>query len=171
MTQHNVQFCIYCGASLEQQVVFGETRPVCPACNWIYFEDPKVAVGVVLVQANQVLLTRRIFNPEKGKWSIPTGFMNAHEHPHSAAQRECREETGLDIRVDALLDILSGRAHPRGSDLLLVYRATLLGGSLHAGDDADRAAFFPVDDLPPLAFDFPVRLIQQACNPSAPVIE
>ncbi len=171
MTPRPVQFCPYCGTALETRMVLGEERPVCPACNWIYFEDPKVAVGVILIHSARVLLTRRIYEPEKGKWSIPAGFMNAHEHPHSAAQRECREETGLDIRVDSLLDILSGRTHPRGADLLIIYRATLLGGSLHAGDDADQAAFFPVNDLPPLAFNFPPRLIQQACNPSAPVIE
>jgi ADP-ribose pyrophosphatase YjhB (NUDIX family) len=165
MTLRTVQFCPYCGVSLETQVRFGESHLVCPACKWIYFEDPKVAVGVVVVQNGSVLLTRRIYEPGKGKWSIPAGFMNAHEHPQAAAQRECREETGLDVQIDALLDILSGRTHPRGADLLLVYRASMVGGVLHAGDDADRASFFNIDHLPPMAFDFPTHLIQQASLP------
>jgi len=45
-----------------------------------------------------------------------------------------------------------GREHPRGADILLIYAAQLAGGTLQAADDADQAAWFPLDDLPPLAF-------------------
>jgi ADP-ribose pyrophosphatase YjhB (NUDIX family) len=55
-------------------------------------------------------------------------------------------------RVTRLLDLISGREHPRGADIVLVYAAEITGGELLAGDDATDARFFPRDNLPPLAF-------------------
>lgn len=148
----SARFCIHCGAPLEQQQRFGALRPACPSCGWVYFPDPKVAVGVLLEQGGAVLLVRRVNEPARGQWSIPAGFLDAGEDPARAAERECFEETGLMVRVTGLLDLIAGREHPRGADMLLVYRAELTGGSLRAGDDADDARFFPRSSLPPLAF-------------------
>jgi len=99
-----------------------------------------------------VLLNRRVNEPYRGKWSLPAGFVDAHEDPARAAERECLEETGLQVRVTGLLDVLAGREHSHGADIFIVYIADIVGGMLQAGDDADDAAFFPLDHLPPLAF-------------------
>lgn len=147
-----VRFCIRCGAALERQHVFGEYRPSCPACGWIYFADPKVAAGVLVERQGTVLLVRRGNEPRRGEWSFPAGFVNAHENPARAAERECLEETGLVVGVTGLLTIISGREHERGADIVLVYRAEITGGALQAGDDAEEARFFPRSDLPVLAF-------------------
>jgi 8-oxo-dGTP diphosphatase len=125
---------------------------VCPACGWIYFPDPKVAAGVIVEKDGQVLLVRRAGDPARGLWSFPAGFVDAFEDPARAAERECLEETGLVVEVTGLHEIISGREHERGADILLVYHARITGGELQAGDDADRAEFFPKEDLPPLAF-------------------
>jgi 8-oxo-dGTP diphosphatase len=147
-----IRFCPYCGTLVENQFIFGEERPACPSCGWIYFADPKVAAAVVVERDGQVLLTRRINEPYQGMWTLPAGFVNAHEDPARAAERECLEETGLEVRVAALLDVIGGREHERGADIVIVYRAEVVGGKLEPGDDADRAEFFPRDALPPLAF-------------------
>ena len=91
--------------------------------------------------------------PLIGHWSIPAGFVNAFEDPREAALRECREETGLEVRLTGLFDVLYGREHPRGSDILLVYRAEVTGGTLTAADDADEAGWFSLNALPTLAFE------------------
>jgi ADP-ribose pyrophosphatase YjhB (NUDIX family) len=78
--------------------------------------------------------------------------VNAYEDPARAAERECLEETGLIVEVTGLQEIISGREHERGADMILVYRARITGGELRAGDDADLAQFFPRQNLPPLAF-------------------
>jgi ADP-ribose pyrophosphatase YjhB (NUDIX family) len=78
--------------------------------------------------------------------------MDAYEDPEQAAERECLEETGLRVEITGLEEILAGREHPRGSDILIVYRAKIVDGSLAAGDDADQVGFFRRDQLPPLAF-------------------
>jgi ADP-ribose pyrophosphatase YjhB (NUDIX family) len=107
----------------------------------------------VLVEADgRVLLVRRVNEPGRGMWSFPAGFIDANEDPARAAERECLEETGLVVQATALLDLVSGREHPRGADIVLVYTARVVGGSLNPGDDADLAQFFPREALPPLAF-------------------
>ncbi len=152
MTPPIYRYCPQCATELEIKTVFGKQRPVCPECGFIYFADPKVAAGVLVEQNGQVLLVRRINEPLQGLWSIPAGFVDAHEDPQEAALRECREETGLEVKITGLVDVINGREHERGADIIIVYRAVVIGGSLAAGDDADQAAFFPRSHLPPLAF-------------------
>ena len=133
-------------------MVFGETHAACPNCQYIHFNDPKVAVGVLVVEDGKVLLVQRIFEPYKDHWGIPAGFMNAHEDPARAAERECMEETRLVVEAGELVKVFTGREHDVGADITLVYRAVVKGGMLEAGDDAGKAAFFSRDALPPLAF-------------------
>lgn len=132
--------------------MFGKPHPVCPACSWIHFEDPKVAAAVLVERGEEVLLVQRVNEPGAGLWSVPAGFVDAREDPARAAERECLEETGLVVQVTHLLGVVAGREHPAGADMVLAYRARILAGELLAGDDAAAAAFFPRAALPPLAF-------------------
>lgn len=159
MNQDHIQFCPICGTSTILKIQFEKERPTCPNCGWIYFADPKVAVAVMVENEGNILLTRRINEPEQGKWSLPAGFVDAYENPESAAERECLEETGLLVQVTGLFEIVSGREHPRGSDILIVYRAKIIGGELQAGDDADQVGYFPRNHLPPLAFRSTQRIL------------
>ncbi len=152
MSQDPFRFCPRCGSPLEARLSFGQIRPVCPSCGYIHFNDPKVAAGVLVEQDGKVLLVRRVNEPQQGLWSFPAGFIDAYEDPAEAARRECLEETGLEVEITGLLDVIGGREHERGADIVIVYRAAVSGGALQPGDDADQAAFFPRSELPPLAF-------------------
>jgi ADP-ribose pyrophosphatase YjhB (NUDIX family) len=90
--------------------------------------------------------------PGQGLWTFPAGFVDFDEDPAQAAVRECREETGLEVELSGLLDLIAGREHERGADIVVVYRARLVGGRPRAADDVDQVAFFGPDELPPLAF-------------------
>ncbi len=158
MEDELIKFCPRCGASLTQEVRFGRQRPVCPQCGWVYFADPKVAAAVLVEKQGQVLLVRRVNEPFRGLWTLPAGFVDAGEDPARAAERECLEETGLQVKTTGVLDIFTGREHPRGADFVIVYRAEARGGVLTPGDDADQAEWFSRTELPPLAF----RATQQA---------
>jgi ADP-ribose pyrophosphatase YjhB (NUDIX family) len=147
-----IHFCPRCGAQLGLQDRFGARRPVCPACDWIYFPDPKVAAAGLVEQDGKVLLVRRANDPMRGLWTLPAGFVDAGEDPAGTVVRECLEETGLQVEVTGLLEIIAGQEHPRGAHFVIVYRARLLGGRLQAADDVDAAAFFPREALPELAF-------------------
>lgn len=160
-----IQFCPYCGTPVERRPIFGKLRAVCPACDWKHFEDPKVAVTALVIRAGQVLLTRRANQPQHGKWSLPGGFMDAREDPQRAVERECLEETGLRVKASGLITLLSGREHPHGADLLLVYRAEIIDGELKAGDDASEACFF-MPPYPPLAFKSTAVILAGLAQPA-----
>jgi 8-oxo-dGTP diphosphatase len=153
MNESSVRFCILCGSKVNHQEKFGRVRPVCPSCGWIYFADPKVAAGVVVLRNDSVLLARRINEPYQGYWTLPAGFMDTGESPEETACRECLEETGLIVKTTGLADLISGREHNHGADLVIVYMAEVLGGVLQAGDDADQVEFFALNNLPALAFN------------------
>jgi ADP-ribose pyrophosphatase YjhB (NUDIX family) len=161
----DINFCPRCGHPLERRLVYGAERPVCPSCGRIHFFDPKVAVGVVIKDAGRLLLIKRGNDPERGKWSVPAGFVDAGEDPARAAEREAFEETGLRVRVTGLLDVYARVRATEGADILIVYLAQVTagqqaaGGQLRPGDDAEAAAYFDRDHLPELAFDSTEQIV------------
>lgn len=147
-----VNFCLACGAPVEPREAFGRIRPVCSRCGRVHFVDPKVAAAVLVVDLGKVLLVRRLSQPFQGTWTLPAGFVEADEDPKVAAARECFEETGVEVRVTRLLDVIPGREHERGASIVVVYQGKIVRGKLAARDDAGEAGFFAPDELPTLGF-------------------
>jgi len=152
MANTEFNYCPRCGTPVIHKELYGRVRAVCPHCEWIHFVDPKVAAAVLIEQDGRVLLVRRAGEPFRGFWSLPAGFINGGEDPAEAAVRECLEETGLSVRVRRVLDIISGKEHPRGADFIIVYEAEVIDGELKADDDADAVEWFERENLPQLAF-------------------
>lgn len=152
MSDTEYKYCPRCGTSVTQKELYGRVRAVCPQCEWIHFIDPKVAAAVLIEQEGRVLLVRRAGEPFRGFWTLPAGFIDGGEDPAEAAVRECLEETGLNVRVTRLLDIISGKEHPRGADFIIVYQAEVVDGELRPDDDADAIEWFERENLPSLAF-------------------
>lgn len=147
-----IQFCSRCGAQMETRFVGDKPRRVCSQCGFVHFTDPKVGVGVLVVCDGRILLVRRTMQPEIGKWSIPAGYLDAGEDPQATAVRELAEETGLHGEIERLLGVYHNPPAQGGASLFILYQGRVVGGALRAGDDADAAAFFGLDDLPQLAF-------------------
>lgn len=152
MRPEYIKFCPRCATPVVWQHVFGQDRPVCPACGWIFFADPKVAVAVLIEREGRILLVQRANEPFRGLWTLPAGFVNAGEDPAEAAARECLEETGLTVQISGLLDLVAGREHARGSDFVIFYRGSAPQGEAHADDDAADVGWFEREHLPELAF-------------------
>jgi ADP-ribose pyrophosphatase YjhB (NUDIX family) len=161
-----VNYCLRCGHPVELEEHFGKLRPSCPNCGWIYFADPKVAVAALIEQGDQILLVRRVNDPQRGLWTLPAGFVDAGEDPAQAIVRECLEETGLHVQVMGLLDVLAGQEHSRGAHILIVYRASVLSGTAHPGDDADALAYFSRSQLPELAFSTTRQILEKSIRDS-----
>jgi ADP-ribose pyrophosphatase YjhB (NUDIX family) len=152
MRHEQINFCPRCGQPTHLEFHYGQERPVCAACGWMHFADPKVAAALLVEQDGKILLVQRGNEPFRGLWTLPAGFINAGEDPAEAAARECLEETGLTVSVTGIIEIVSGREHPRGSDFVIFYRGQVTGGLLQANDDASAADWFERGSLPELAF-------------------
>lgn len=144
--------CPMCGTPLEQRERMGQVRPVCPSCNHTVFYDPKVAVVMLVLDGERALLVKRGVEPEKGKWALPAGFVNAGEVPIEAAAREIQEETGLTVKHLRLLDVF-GNPGDSTADIMIAYVGEVDGGILQADDDADEVGLFRLDEMPPTAFE------------------
>lgn len=151
-------YCLRCGAPLELRFQEDRERPTCPACGFIHYLDPKVAVAVILGDAESVLLGRRCIDPGSGRWSFPAGYVNRGEVLEQAAVREVHEELGLQVRLTGLVGVYSERGQ---AVVLVVY-----GGIIEAGEprpdgrEVSEVRRFPLDGLPPdLAFTHDRRVL------------
>lgn len=166
MSKQPYHFCPICGTHLEERLVFQQVRPVCPACGFIHFRDPKVAVIGLVTWGECVLLIRRGVDPMKGKWALPGGYMDAGEMPAQALARELQEEVGLDVEIGSLLEIFP-MAGPGvvNSGIVLAYGAVAVRDEappLCCDDDVCEAAWFRVDEIPQdLAFESTQKLLAQ----------
>ena len=106
---------------------------------------PLVGVGVVIVQAGRVLLARRGNEPLKGHWTLPGGLLELGESLSDGVMREVREETGLNVEVVELIELVD-RIHRLKEDqgarvryhyVIADYLCRVTGGALQAASDAD----------------------------------
>ncbi|MDO8622509.1 MAG: NUDIX domain-containing protein [bacterium] len=123
---------------------------------------PLVAVDIVVLSirdgALSATLIRRALPPFQGRWAIPGGFVLPEESLDAAALRELREETGIRVSQSYLEQLFTfGDVHrdPRGRVISVTYLVLIDGAAIapRGGSDAEAAAWFPVDQLPSLAFD------------------
>jgi 8-oxo-dGTP diphosphatase len=116
-------------------------------------DGPIVGVGAVIFNgAGEVLLIRRGKPPLHHEWSIPGGSVEHGERLHGALMREVREETGLDIEVMGLIDVIDAiipdKAGGRTFHYVLIdYAARATGGEIRAGSDAHDARWVPLATL------------------------
>src|SRR5215470_11659923 len=118
-----------------------------------------VTVDIVLFTIRDrqlhLLLIKRLARPFENRYALPGGFVREHESLDAAAIRELREETGVDrVYLEQLYTFGDPKRDPRGRVITVAYYALVSQNqTLRAGTDAADAQWFPVSDLPPLAFD------------------
>lgn len=123
------------------------------------YPHPALTADMVVFHKNsedkwRVLLIRRGNEPYKGCWAFPGGFMNIDETTATCARRELLEETGLIVNDIAPIGVYDKvDRDPRERVVTVAYLAVASNVEVAAGDDAAKAQWFSVDELPPLAFD------------------
>ncbi len=111
-----------------------------------YPERPWIGVGVVVWSGDSVLLVRRAHAPRKGQWSIPGGMQEVGETTKQAGIREVFEETGIEIAIDGLVDVIDlilpddgGRVRTHYTLIDFHGHSVQDGATPSPGDDADAA--------------------------------
>jgi 8-oxo-dGTP diphosphatase len=147
------RFCPWCGNRLEKIVHDHRIRLFCAACSKPLYENPLPATAAVVLSADDhLLLVKRGMEPEKGEWCLPGGFVESDETPAQGVIRELQEETGLIGTVEQLIDCVYEVNSLYGPVIIIGYQITSQSGILMAGDDAVAAQYFPLTDLPHVAF-------------------
>jgi len=151
---NGVNYCTRCANPLEIKADReNKIRPQCPACGWTYYKNPVPAVAIVMLNsASELLLVKRKFEPQAGAWALPSGYMEVDLSPEENALEELLEETGLLGDIRHCVGWFYGNSPIYEKVLSIGFRIDMRGGSLQAGDDAEDAAFVPLDALPPIAF-------------------
>ncbi len=112
-----VPACPHCATADEQPLV-------CDRCGWRWYSNPKPAAAVLLEAGNgddpSLLLLRRAVQPGLGAWDLPAGYLDPGESFESAARREAREESGIEVELLSLAGVYHS---PPANAVTAVYRA------------------------------------------------
>jgi ADP-ribose pyrophosphatase YjhB (NUDIX family) len=121
-------------------------RLVCSACGFVFYLDPKIAVGTIIDAGDgRIVMVKRAIEPGYGKWVFPGGYVDRGEPLQAAALREAREECGLDVRLDGLVNVYS---YAGRTPVIVVYAATALGGTLCCDDEGLEVNTVAGADIP-----------------------
>lgn len=138
------------------------------------YPRPALTVDIVLLRSGKsgekVLLIQRKHAPFEGRWAFPGGFVDEGEKLKAAARRELREETSLEVAGLQQLGAFGDPGRdPRGWTVSVVFWGWIdeNAGHAQAGDDAANVAWWPLNALPPLAFDHDkiLTMVEDASRP------
>ena len=145
---------------MSRSVVEGRRRFVCPDCQSINHENPlPSAAAVVVNERHELLLVKRGVSPGKGRWALPSGFIEIEETPDAACLRELMEETHLEGRVKKLRGVYTQSSKMYKNVLIIAYEVEA-DGVPDPGTDVVAARFFSLENLPDVPFSSHKEIIR-----------
>jgi len=158
-----IKYCPQCKYPLRRIKINKRRRLVCLKCGWINYENPFPAVVAVVRKSRKILLVRRGIEPHKGRWTLPSGFIEIEETSQEACLRELKEETNLEGRISGLIGVYSQRSKMYKNILVVAYEVEVKKKKeLTAGDDAQEAKFLLIKKLPHIPFSSHIQIIDHA---------
>lgn len=151
-----MKFCSSCGsADITQTIPEGDNRLrfVCPACEEIFYHNPKMVVGCIAEWQDKILMCKRAIEPRYGKWTLPAGFMENEETIHAAAARETQEEATAEVANMSLYTLYN---LPHISQVYVMFRADLVDGKASPGIESLEVALMTEQEIPWDELAFPV---------------
>lgn len=149
-------YCPVCGKPLAPSKAATDAQR-CASCGAIHWRNSVPAATAIILRGREILLSRRAGEPKKGLWDLPGGFLEWGEAPREGMARELREETGREPRVGRLLATPIGIYEHRAS-LNFVFECELDGEPTPSDDSMDMR-WFPLDAIPPMAFEHEARVV------------
>jgi ADP-ribose pyrophosphatase YjhB (NUDIX family) len=156
------KFCIQCANQIEQKNIDGVNRLVCGQCGWILYDNPlPVASAICCNQNNELLVIQRGIEPNKGKWSIPGGFMEQGETPEEGCLRELYEETG--IAGEIISNVGTGYCDSKmyGGIIFLYYAVKATTKDIVISDEVMQAKFMKYEEVDIIYSDTHKQFIKQ----------
>ncbi len=118
----------------------------------LYPDQPVVGIGAVIIQNGKIALIKRGNEPSKGKWTIPGGLVELGESIETAAIRETKEETCLDVEKPELIDVvdnvdLDEQSKVKYHYVIIDYLVHVKAGNIQAASDAAELRWVPFDEV------------------------
>ena len=144
----SLNHCTRCGGPLRLGPVAGDPRDrlACPACGHIAYVNPKLVVSTLPVTAaGEIVLLRRGYEPGRGLWAQPGGFLEVDETATEGAVRETEEEIGLIVEPTEIMGLY---ARLEAAVIVLAYEARIVGGELRTSPEALAVQAFAPESIP-----------------------
>lgn len=142
------KFCPRCSGNLLKRK---ENLLVCRSCQFEFYINALPCNAAILEnEKGEILLVKRKFNPQKGKWDWPGGFLDGGEALDNSVKRELKEELNVDIKIKKLIGVYEDKYEFQGilyPAICMVVLAEITGGNLKASDDVEGYKFFPPEEV------------------------
>ena len=139
-----MKYCPQCATELVEQELAGRTRQVCPACGYVFWNNPLPVVAGIVELDGQVVMTHKREWP-LDRFGLVAGFVEAGETTEEAIVREVAEETGLQASVDALVGVYTLLNR---NQVFIVYHLHATGGALQVGEELESVRLVGREELP-----------------------
>jgi 8-oxo-dGTP diphosphatase len=147
-------YCPRCGVMLEPKDEGGRARPACPdtSCGYIDFGTFSIGAAGVVIRDNRALLIQRGWDPGKGSWQIPGGYVEHDEPIIPAVEREAFEEAGIVAKVRDVIAFrhsVAGAARTASTNLYVVFRLDEVEerDPVFDNDEVTGAGFYSLDEM------------------------
>jgi 8-oxo-dGTP diphosphatase len=157
-------FCPFCGEKLTMSNKLGVNRPKCLHCDFIQYVNPTPAIVVIIEKDKHILLGKRkgTSKYKPGYWSLPGGMIEYGESFLDAAHREVKEETGLTIELNSIVNVASNFFTKHTQTLGVAVSARIISGTPVPGDDVEELHWHNLaEELPNMAFEVDVFTIRK----------
>ena len=142
-----MKFCTQCASPLEHKIPDGDSlaRYVCPACQHIHYQNPRVITGCIPEWEDRVLMCKRAIEPRYGRWTLPAGFLELGETSAEGGARETLEEACARVETRGLFSVINVTYI---GQIYMFYRAQLLDLDFAAGAESLEVELMREDEIP-----------------------
>lgn len=114
-------YCPQCRSNLALKTIDKAQVKSCNKCGFVFWNNPKPAVSILLYRNGDVLMIQRAHEPFKNYWVLPGGFIGHEETAEEAIKREAKEEIGLGVLIDGLIGVYRIDNDPRGIHIDIIF--------------------------------------------------
>ena len=145
--EKDYKYCPTCKEKLVRSSIDDRQLLNCKNCGFIFWNNPKPVVSILLYEGKKILMLQRANEPLKDYWCLPGGYINYDETPEEAIKREAKEEAGIEITIDNLVGAYRIDNDPRGVDIDIIFSGKSVG-EINLNSESKDFKYFEIDKLP-----------------------